>query len=351
MTDSNLSAHSRRTNSRSLSPTRSSAHTDPFVNELVEVDNEEQYRRVIAAIFPSCTAVAFEAFKEGITNKLVKCVCSNGNVVLIRIYGQKSELIIDRLAELSNLKTLAMCGLAAPVYGKFRNGLVYGFVEGASLKTHEVASYIPGIAKKLRDWHCMVPVFDEPVLFHTLNKWYSGLPEAFHDPIKQEAYQSFDLDYLQAAIDWLETNLPDSPAVFCHNDLLAANIISTAGPSKVTRNGGGDGRVQFIDFEYANPNPRAYDLANHFCEWAGLECDWSKLPSTEQRRQFYTAYLGTSNEPDIAIVEKEVQAYEPAPHLMWTLWAILQAQYSEIDFAYLEYGRRRYARLRTLLPI
>lgn len=347
MTDSNPPPHSRRTNSRSLSPTRSASHTDPFVNEYVEADNEEQYQRVIAAVFPSCTAVAFEIFKEGVTNRLVKCTCSNGRVVLIRIYGRKSELIIDRLAELSNLKTLAMCGLATPVYGKFRNGLVYGFVEGSALKTHEVAEHIQGIAEKLRDWHCRVPVFDEPVLFHTLNKWYDGLPEAFHDPAKQGVYQSFDLDYLQAAIDWLETNLPDSPTVFCHNDLLAANIVSTAGSSKAAE----DGRVQFIDFEYANPNPRAYDLANHLCEWAGLECDWSRLPSTEQRRQFYAAYLGTSDEAEIALVEKEVQAYEPAPHLVWTLWAILQAQYSEIDFDYMEYGRRRYERLRALLPI
>lgn len=51
----------------------------------------------------------------------------------------------------------------------------------------------------------------------------------------------------------------DSPIVFCHNDLLLGNILYDR--SKKT--------VNFIDFEYAGPNYQAYDIANHFCEFAG----------------------------------------------------------------------------------
>ena len=31
-----------------------------------------------------------------------------------------------------------------------------------------------------------------------------------------------------------------------------------------------------IDFEYAFYNYRAFDIANHFCEYAGFECDYSR---------------------------------------------------------------------------
>ena len=51
-----------------------------------------------------------------------------------------------------------------------------------------------------------------------------------------------------------------SPIVFCHNDLLLANILYDAQGCAVS----------FIDFEYAGPNYMAFDIANHFNEFAGI---------------------------------------------------------------------------------
>lgn len=48
-----------------------------------------------------------------------------------------------------------------------------------------------------------------------------------------------------------------SPIVFCHNDLLLANVIHR--PTSVT----------FIDYEYASYNYQAFDIGNHFDEFAG----------------------------------------------------------------------------------
>ena len=50
-----------------------------------------------------------------------------------------------------------------------------------------------------------------------------------------------------------------SPVVFCHNDLLLANVIYNEGKHTVT----------FIDYEYADYNYQAFDIANHFAEFAG----------------------------------------------------------------------------------
>jgi thiamine kinase-like enzyme len=50
-----------------------------------------------------------------------------------------------------------------------------------------------------------------------------------------------------------------SPIVFCHNDLLLANIIYNTKKNIVT----------FIDYEYSNYNYQAFDIGNHFAEFAG----------------------------------------------------------------------------------
>lgn len=52
----------------------------------------------------------------------------------------------------------------------------------------------------------------------------------------------------------------ESPVVFAHNDLLLGNILYNDC----------DNRVIFIDYEYADYNYQAYDIGNHFAEFAGL---------------------------------------------------------------------------------
>jgi ethanolamine kinase len=49
--------------------------------------------------------------------------------------------------------------------------------------------------------------------------------------------------------------------------------------------------IQFIDFEYGSYNYRGYDIANHFCEFPGFECDWKKFPSKETQCQWLAYYL------------------------------------------------------------
>lgn len=51
----------------------------------------------------------------------------------------------------------------------------------------------------------------------------------------------------------------DSPIVFAHNDLLLGNILVDHI----------DNQVSFIDYEYAAFNFQAYDIGNHFDEFAG----------------------------------------------------------------------------------
>lgn len=51
----------------------------------------------------------------------------------------------------------------------------------------------------------------------------------------------------------------NSPVVFAHNDLLLGNVLYNQKEESVI----------FIDYEYTAPNYQAFDIVNHFTEFAG----------------------------------------------------------------------------------
>ncbi|KAL7669444.1 hypothetical protein ACOME3_010099 [Neoechinorhynchus agilis] len=61
---------------------------------------------------------------------------------------------------------------------------------------------------------------------------------------------------------------PSTETVFCHNDLLAKNIILPPNCS-TNQNNHEHFNVHFIDYEYSGYNFAAYDIANHLNEYAG----------------------------------------------------------------------------------
>lgn len=106
-----------------------------------------------------------------------------------------------------------------------------------------------------------------------------------------------------------------------------------------------------IDFEYAAPNSRGYDIANHFNEWRAdyhhpslsysLQ-DHGSYPTHEERDRFYRAYLSVhiDNEADRQVItdpasvaqdkveqlDKEVRLWSPATSIFWALWGIVQGE-------------------------
>lgn len=110
--------------------------------------------------------------------------------------------------------------------------------------------------------------------------------------------------------------------------------------------------ISFIDYEYATPAPAAFDLANHFAEWGGFECNYNALPTRSVRRAFIEDYLRcyTSHTPLPSDVDQhtyagrlfeEVDAYRGVPGLYWGIWALIQATISQIDFDYASYAKIR----------
>eukprot|EP01071_Lankesteria_metandrocarpae_P005638 Lankesteria_metandrocarpae@DN4078_c0_g1_i1.p1 len=82
--------------------------------------------------------------------------------------------------------------------------------------------------------------------------------------------------YLKAAIKRLRSDI-----VLSHNDVLNGNILINTTT----------GDIRLIDFEYCCLAERGYDIANHFCEWAGFECEWNLFPDNATRWKFAVEYL------------------------------------------------------------
>jgi ethanolamine kinase len=113
-----------------------------------------------------------------------------------------------------------------------------------------------------------VPGVRVPILFKRLDDWLDvTLRMDWGD--RAERIAELNLPRLAEEITSLKAALSRirAPVVFAHNDLLGANILQDM-----------EGRVVFIDFEYGEYNYRAFDIANHFCEYAGFDCDYTRYP-------------------------------------------------------------------------
>ncbi|KAG0003330.1 hypothetical protein BGZ65_001806 [Modicella reniformis] len=293
--------------------------------------------------------ISYVQFKDGITNKCTQ--------VLVRAYGKKSEVIIDRKQEIMNMIILSKLGLCPPLFGKFRNGLAYGCIPGNVFKVPDMRDphKMDLVARKVAIWHSTVDIPGERTskLFKTIHKWIKEVPESFSKPAVQDIFaKNFDMAKLHQELATLESHLValNSPVVFCHNDLLYGNLIYNESKDDAF----------FIDYEYGSYSYRAFDIANHFNEWAGFECEYENYPNREVQLTWLRSYLEVFNarstppspssersedsvtEVELEQIYREVNKFALASHFYWGVWALVQAQLSDIDFDYMPYAVLRF---------
>lgn len=134
----------------------------------------------------------FVEFNEGISNKLVGCRRKGAprkDLHLFRLYGNKTELFIDRQMELETFKLLYSKGYGPPVYATFDNGIAYGFVTGDVLDTETICDdHISKlIAEHMAELHA-IPIKDgaSASVFKTLFKFLNIVPDEFPDSSKNQ---------------------------------------------------------------------------------------------------------------------------------------------------------------------
>ncbi|XP_061578417.1 ethanolamine kinase 1-like [Cololabis saira] len=301
--------------------------------------------------------IKMKTFTEGITNQLIGCYVGSlqdPGSVLVRLYGRMTELYVDRRRELQMFQLFQAHGCGPAIYCSFRNGICYEFTRGTVLEDELLRepSIYRLIAAELGRIHAIPPEQGrpaEPVLWAKLAQ-FLGLvrTELGGEPGRQQGSDSPaglqlpSWETLSSEVESLQRHLSqvDSPTVLCHNDLLTKNIIHH------------QGTVKFIDYEYADYNYQAFDIGNHFNEFAGVtDVDYSRYPTFDLQRDWLTVYLQsykTSRGREAVVTETEVERlhvqvckFSLASNFLWGLWAILQSRYSSIDFDFQRYALAR----------
>ncbi|KAI0236353.1 Ethanolamine kinase 1 [Lamellibrachia satsuma] len=270
-------------------------------------DAESGSLKLVQLIKPKWSAedIKLKRFTGGITNTLLGCWHKDDldqkEMVLIRIYGANTDLIIDRAAEMRNIQLLHAVGCARPLYARFANGIAYGFFPGKCVDEITVRDPVISrlIAQEMVKVHSIDPdevmkqsqipgpfITQKPVVFDRCWKWLDLIPDKFSDAEKNKRYKSEVCSKLQLRreLEELQPHLEsiNSPVVFCHNDLLLANIVYNDKK----------GVLGFIDFEYGAFNYEAYDIGNHFAEYAGVETtDYSLYPDRDYQLKWLQTFL------------------------------------------------------------
>ncbi|KAF7590048.1 hypothetical protein BBP40_003301 [Aspergillus hancockii] len=342
--------------------------------------------------------IEFVRFTDGITNTLLKIINRKPGLtdeqidheaVLMRAYGNHTEILIDREREMKSHALLAKHGLAPALLARFQNGLLYRFIRGRPA-THEDLVTAPiwrGVARRLGQWHAVLPIggavvpaqaeVDKiimkavdvhpsrqgddlpliqprqpgPSMWTVLQKWILALPSGTDEQRKRRLNLQHELERVVNDLDD-GNGIGENGLVFAHCDLLCANVIAVPSTDdSVTSPGERTANVHFIDYEYATPSPAAFDIANHFAEWGGYDCDYNMMPTRTVRQQFLTEYVksysqhkGIPESSQKEIVDRlyeDVDRFRGIPGLYWGTWALIQAQISQIDFDYASYAEAR----------
>uniref|UniRef100_A0A8D1RMM6 ethanolamine kinase n=1 Tax=Sus scrofa TaxID=9823 RepID=A0A8D1RMM6_PIG len=282
-------------------------------------------------------------FTDGITNKLVACYVDEDmrDCVLVRVYGERTELLVDRENEVRNFQLLRAHGCAPKLYCTFQNGLCYEYMQGMALGPEHIREprLFRLIALEMAKIHTIHAngSLPKPILWHKIHNYFTLVKNEINPSLSADVPK---VEVLEQELAWLKEHLSqlDSPVVFCHNDLLCKNIIYDS-----TK-----GHVRFIDYEYAGYNYQAFDIGNHFNEFAGVnEVDYCLYPSRETQLQWLRYYLQAQK--GMAVTPREVERlyvqvnkFALASHFLWALWALIQSQFSTIDFDFLRYAVIRF---------
>jgi len=320
--------------------------------------------------------------------------------LLLRIYGHSSESLISRLQELHTLHVLSSRYHIGPkVYGTFANGRIEEYFDSITLTPSDLRDKTISrwIGARMAELHSVDIDVVEYRSSRGAKGWTTGveknikswLPPARNvlllPGVSESTRMAIDLDSFEK--DWvrfmrwvskMEAVDGASKRVFAHNDAQYGNLLRL----KRLTEGAPEHRqvshswmlllahclivlhlkIIVVDFEYASPNPAAFDIANHFHEWTANYhsstphlLDPTRYPSYEERRNFYLAYLehstapsnGRISESKLQQLDRQVRIWGPASHAMWAVWGIVQAREDieggvvEPEFDYMGYARSR----------
>jgi thiamine kinase-like enzyme len=263
----------------------------------------------------------------GITNKLYRVQSEKGDYT-VRIYGDKTDLFINRDYEAQAIREMAKIGVGSKMikYMPEIGVTIVEFIGDSIVLTNEhfldIALY-PKIVDPIRKIHesgvKLENIFNPKV---EVKKMFAILTDL------DAHYPEFDIagtiERLEKLTDII--NISESEYTACHNDLLADNFILINEDARHKY----EAPMYIIDWEYAGMAPKYYDIADMFQEI---------LVPRESEKQIVEEYCsGREFDRDLYYID----LFKPFPDIYWFLWSLIQLNISKIEFDYYNYGKIKY---------
>ncbi|HWH94635.1 MAG TPA: choline kinase family protein [Baekduia sp.] len=281
-------------------------------------------RAVIEAVQDQLGALAGEpsALGGGITNHNFRARFGATEVVL-RIAGRDTDLLgIDRAAEQVATQAAAELGIAPAVLASLpeHGCMVTAFVDAAPIAEQALREppALPEVARALRAFHERAPSLPARFEVSQLARDYLALARDRGAELPPAAW---DAAALAKRIAAAVAGHPEHASVPCHDDLLAANILS-------------DGRrVWLVDWEYAGMGDRYFDLGNLSINNGFTDAD---------DRALLEAYWNAPCTPRRFAALRVMRSLSDVRE---ALWGVVQQAVSELDFDFGAYADKHLRRL------
>lgn len=262
---------------------------------------------------------------DGMTNHSYKIVREDEQVYVVRLPGEGTETLINRLDERKSTELACRLRIDAE--------LLYFGDDG-----RKVSRFIKNPQPMNRDVMCRKEnICQAAEILHRLHTCgeNTGIPfEVFemaslYEKIIHENHVSFyqDYDYIKQAVMSVKSSIDTesiSVRVPCHNDPLIGNWVLDS-----------DERLYLIDWEYSGMNEPMWDLS---C--LSIEAEYND----ELDDALLTAYYG--RRPD-NMEKKRFLATKTYVDYLWTLWGLTRVPF---DGEFMQnYADQRYARLKRYI--
>jgi len=271
--------------------------------------------------------VSISTLSGGITNKLYRIQSKKGDYT-VRVYGDKTNLFIDRENEAHTIQEMAEIGVGSRLV-KFipeKGVTIVEFIDDAIVLTND----------HFLDKSLHAKIVDPIRKIHTSGVKLKRIFNPLLEVMKMSAilrqinveYPEFDIpDTIQRLIKLSGIiNIPESEYTACHNDLLADNFILIKNEAAHKY----DASMYLIDWEYGGMAPKYYDIADMFQE---------VLVPRNVEKNIVKAYCsGRKIDRTLFFID----LFKPFPDIYWLLWSLIQLNVSKIEFDYYQYGKVKY---------
>lgn len=260
---------------------------------------------------------------SGLSNKIYAVKKHN---ILIRVYGPKMDLLVDREREKRVINLLDSSNIGPKLLFEFPGGRVEELLNADPVKTHSFLRHFPQIIDSLKEIHHHTDDSRKPSLVRNINSWTKAAKERNNG-------DEFTIYFEN------ETKLTDmirrtasGKVVLCHNDLHPENILQDKDTNE----------IYLIDYEYADYNYYEYDLANTVNELL-ITYGSNRFSIQDIDPVCYEARISQIYHRDSPTEAKQLfnrlPVFRMASHYLWGMWGIIKASSTQKDgFPYKKYA-------------